>query len=187
MPVTPARVEERSLIIKPGEREKALQFITKWLEKHARNYLKICDPFFGRTELKLIQLIRSIDKALRVEILTSKSYVDQERGEQSVADYFKDWWRMQISYADAGDVTVVVVGTKRSGTCPIHDRWWLSNGAGLRVGTSFGSLGVTKLSEISVLDMEVAAGLELDADRYLLRAVHDLGGERLTYDIFTLD
>jgi len=80
-----------------------------------------------------------------------------------------------------------VVGTQAKQEFPVHDRWWLTAGGGLRVGTSFNSLGITKTSEISRLSLQEAQSREAEIRQYLQRPFkQDFKGERLLYTTFNL-
>jgi hypothetical protein len=73
-----------------------------------------------------------------------------------------------------------------TGEHPIHDRWWLSEKNGLRIGTSANSLGGGKLSEISVMsEAETTSKLE-EVDRYLVGKFSDFGADRMKYMSFRL-
>jgi hypothetical protein len=81
----------------------------------------------------------------------------------------------------------VIVGTQTKHDSPIHDRWWLTQGGGLRIGTSLNSLGRSKSSEISTLQPEAAANLEEEVNQYLQRPLkREHNGERLLYSSFNL-
>jgi hypothetical protein len=69
---------------------------------------------------------------------------------------------------------------------PIHDRWWLTNGGGISMGTSFNSLGITKTSEITILSEEEAIACEKEVDVYLKHEQREYNTERLIYNLFTL-
>ena len=66
-----------------------------------------------------------------------------------------------------------------------HDRWWLSKGGGLRIGTSFNSLGKTQDSSITRISGSEAEFLEIDVDQYLIYKKREYNSERLRYLSFT--
>src|SRR5579859_2296542 len=53
------------------------------------------------------------------------------------------------------------------GEPPVHDRWWLTKDAGLRLGTSFNGLGMTKDSDISSLSSQEISDRETHLNQYL--------------------
>ncbi len=176
---------QESIVIRAGEREKAIRFLKDWFEREVRDYLKICDPFFGPDDLGVLQLLRSVNPTCRVYILTSKKHHDDIPAPWE--DTYRTHWRLKVSeQQDPPDTEVVVVGIKSGGEPPIHDRWWLTRGAGIRIGTSFGSLGISKESEISYLTEEEARTRESEVDRYLQRIEREHLGEKLLYTLFTL-
>jgi hypothetical protein len=63
----------------------------------------------------------------------------------------------------------------------------LTDGGGLRIGTSFNSLGITQEAEISPYSSEEARQLEEDADRFLIwHKREDESGDKLTYEFVLL-
>lgn len=172
-----------SLVVKAGEREKALNFIKNWLSKELNGYLKICDPYFGPSDLDILQTIRSIDPNCEVFILTSK----KNQGQGDLQQLYMDYWKFNISDQDPPETTIVIAGTRSQGVLPIHDRWWITGGnKGLRIGTSYNSLGLGRESEISVLSEREAEEREIEVDKFLSRKEREYNGERLIYTTFDL-
>lgn len=176
--------ESTSLVVRAGEREAAIQFLRDWFSKDVKDYLKICDPFFGIHDLEVLQLLRSVNPTCSVSILTSKKH--QSSIAQPFDESFRAHWRIRISDQDPPDTEIVIVGTETSGDMPIHDRWWLTNGGGIRIGTSYNSLGITKASEVSLLSPSEAKMREDEVDKYLHREKKEHNKVKLHYTLFTL-
>lgn len=176
---------KNSILIMTGERTNALSYIKSWFEKELGDYIKICDPYFGPNDLELLQIIRAIKPSCQIQILTSKKHHDNEKIYDNLEQEYESYWRFNISDQDPPETTIVVVGTKTSGVLPIHDRWWLTNGKGLRMGTSFNSLGHRE-TEISILDKAEAKEREVEVDKYLNRMEREFKGDRLVYRLFDL-
>jgi hypothetical protein len=177
--------DERSVVIRAGEREKAIGFLKEWFEGTVQDYLKICDYIFGPDDLEVLQLLQSVNPTCKVYVLTSKKRHHDVRAPWE--DTYRSHWRLKVSeQQDPPQTEVVVVGTESTGEPPIHDRYWLTRGAGIRVGTSFNSLGIGKQSEIGHLTEEEARTREADVNRYLERIERDHLGEKLVYTLFTL-
>lgn len=175
-------------LIKPGEKEIAIGILRDWFEEHVEEYLTIVDEYFGPQDLEILQLLKSIKPACKVQILTSKKHQLQEGVQIPWEDSYRDYWRRSISPdQDAPDTEIIIVGSVVSNKSPIHDRRWLTKKGGLRIGNSFGSLGVTQESEISRLSEDEASLFAVTANPYLTRVKreNDLG-ERLLYTAFTL-
>ena len=81
---------------------------------------------------------------------------------------------------------MIAIAYADSGKNVVHDRWLLTNGAGLRLGASFNSLGAGKLSEVSELEPARAGTIEKQLDLYIDRQ-RTVDGARLQYSTFTLD
>ena len=176
------------MVVHPGERDKAIQFIRDWFINNVHEYLKISDEYFGPDDLEILLLLRSVKPNCRVQILTSKQHQDNEKVgmPNKWEEIYCTYWRLHISSVqDPPDTEITVIGTITRGESPVHDRWWLTEGSGIRVGTSFNGLG-NSLSEISILPSEVAATREREVDNYLQWVVREYKGEKLQRWVFPL-
>ena len=173
-----------NIVINEGERDKALKFIKDWMQNGVLSYLKICDPYFGPEDLEILKILQSTNPDCKVYILCSRS--NQERGSINLDEIYKGHWNIISSGANCPKTEIVVIGTRDTGDFPIHDRWWLTNGGGLRLGTSFKSLGYSKTSEISIFNIEEAYKCETQVDQYLKREKLEYKNETLEYLMFTL-
>ena len=175
-------------LIRAGERDIAISRIRSWLENQVKDTLLICDQFFGPDDLEILTLVLSICPTVKVRVLTSLKHHILEKIEQPYQESYCKAWRSKFSDQDPPDTEVVIIGIQSSKESPIHDRWWLSDGAGLRMGTSFRSLGVGKDSELNArLSSASAVAFEANVRRYLSREVREHKGEKLSYLVFTLD
>jgi hypothetical protein len=178
--------EVSSEIIGTGDREKGLNFITNWFEENLGDYLKICDAYFGIDDLELVKLVLAIKPRCHIQILTSKSHQQVESVPLPWDEAYRNYWRIRVSDQEPPDTEIVIVGTRNKGSSPIHDRWWLTNNGGLRVGTSFNTLGVSKVSELSVLSAENAHRKEEEVNKYLIDKIRAYGEHQLEYTSFYL-
>jgi len=172
-----------SLLVETGQRDVALDYLKDWLSKTTGDYLKICDAYFGPEDLELLQLVWSSKPGCRVQILTSRWH--NKDLQPTIEDAFRSHWNASFSHA-APDTTIVVAGTDVRGQLPIHDRWWLIKDGGLRIGTSYNSLGLNRDSEISQLTKEDAQRREMQVDQYLSLQRREHGGHRMLYTMFPL-
>ena len=99
-------------------------------------------------------------------------------------EYLEQWRR--ISDQEPPDTEIVIVGTESSGKSPIHDRWWLTQGGGLKIGTSFNSLGIKQGTTITRISNRESLMLESEVDQYLIDKKREYNSERLRYQSFTL-
>ena len=178
--------EGQSILIKSRQRELAIEFIREWVEREVVGYLKVCDPYFGPSDLELLRTVLSVNPKCMVKILTSKKHQDQEKVQVPWENAYRTHWRIKILDQDPPDTEITVVGSAITGALPIHERWWITTGAGIRVGTSFNSLGVKRDSEISILSKDEAETREKEIDQYLHFLRKECNGEKLTYVHFTL-
>jgi len=173
-----------ALVIQAGERSKAVEFIRDWVERAVHDYLKICDPYFNTDDLEAIRMIVAVKPGCRITVLTSRK--EQSRVEQPWPETYQACWRLEVSDQEPPDLEVVVAGFEANGESPIHDRWWLTNGSGLRFGTSYKSLGVGKVSEISIMSPVEADERERRVDEYVVDRKRIQGKDRIRYVSFSM-
>ena len=174
-----------SFLARSGDRTGALGVLRNWVEQSAEGYIKICDPFFGPLDLESLKgVIENV--SCRIEILTSRKHHGEGKYPEPWADFYRSRWRKMSSDSPSPDIEIVIAGLAGGGELPIHDRWWLSSSSGIRVGTSFGSLGGNRDSEISLLSRSDAKNLEQEINQYLYRLKREHRGRRVIYEIFSL-
>ena len=80
----------------------------------------------------------------------------------------------------------MIAGVRPTGDSPIHDRWWLRSNNGLRFGTSFNSMGITKDSEIAYLRPDEIGEREAEINEcvYGVKWIHR--SEKIDYTSFSL-
>lgn len=176
-----------SIIINSGEREKALDYLKEWIESEEMKDIIISDPFFGVEELELIKLIAQIKSDIEIKVLTSiKHQIQDIPKEVKIEDFYKLYWRNNVSDSEPPYCEITLVGGRVTNEPPIHDRWIIGEKSGLRLGTSFNSLGITKVSEISKITEFESNERKLLIKEYLYRSKKEYNGERLNYNLFTL-
>jgi len=174
-----------NMVIRIGEREKAIKFIKDWLSQEAQEYLKICDPYFGLEDLEILQILLSVNPNCSVKILTSKKHQLNMYLSQPWDEAYRSYWR-RISNHFPPETEIIIIGLESSGELPIHDRWWFTQNSGIRIGTSFNSLGINKVSEVSILSKVESKSRENEIDQYMFREKRNHKNERLTYHLFSL-
>ncbi len=173
-------------LIPAGERERATEVIRKWFAEYVHDYLVICDPYFGPEDLQIIKLLMGKKSDCRVSVLTGRRHQEQLRVPRPWGDAYRDHWK-QISDQPPPDTRILVVGKASTGDPPFHDRYVLTAGSGLRLGTSYRSMGLEKDSEISRLSAEEANHIEFEQlRRYLDLSQYEHRGEKLTYYLIDL-
>ena len=174
-------------LIEAGQREGAVKKLTTWLEDVGEQFLYICDPYFGMTELDILELVLKTKPDLKVHIITSKKRQETDRKnralELNVA--YSEYWRQNFSDQNPPDTEIVIVGDA-SQDLPVHDRWMLSGNGGIRLGTSFNQIGYGKDSEISTLTPVEYEERLRETESLLRREKLGRNGRRLGYETFWL-
>jgi hypothetical protein len=184
----PVRVEMgealASRVFGPDEREAALGYLRDWFSESVKTYLKISDPYFSPDDLEIVKILQAENSEIRVTVMAGNQHLRKIQG-KSVQEAFAEKWK-QISDIDPPDIEIILIGTDPDGVSPMHDRWWITEGAGLRIGTSANSIGAGRISEVVALDQEEINTREEAIDRYVERRMKMHGGRRLTYQAFTI-
>lgn len=175
-------INSGSFIVEPDQREKAIEFIRAWLNSNAEDYIKYCDPYFGPTDVSFLRLVLSTVPTCKVSVLTSTSHL-KEKQVKDVDAFRVEWDR--ISDQEPPETEIIALGTESDGKAVFHDRWLLTKGAGLRIGTSYNSMGMSKVSEISELEPSHAATIQHNLDRYFSKQ-RLIEGKRCSYNTFDL-
>ncbi len=174
--------EDVHVMLRPGERQRALQFLRKWVEANAQDFITIVDPYFGPEDLWVVRLVMDWDPRIDIRVITGRTMSDTTSG--TMAASYRAAWR-DLCDQDPPHTEILSVSLVDSGKCPIHDRWILSKAAGVRIGTSINSIG-NQLSGISAMDSNELDKVQHNVDRYLARKVRQEGGERVAYELFEL-
>jgi hypothetical protein len=178
--------KDDSVIIRAGERAKALSIIRNWVENDVKEYIKINDPYFSLADLELLLLVMEIKPSCKTYISTSKKQQEQDGVQAPWEDAYRSYWKLKLSDQFPPECDIIIVGSEKTGEHPIHDRWWVTDGSGFRMGTSFKSLGIGKDSELSILTPNEAQSREAEIDRFLVRRLREHNGERLAYTLLSL-
>lgn len=172
-------------IITPRSREQAIGIISDWLERNLGDFVKITDPYFGPSDLEWLQIIRSAKSITRITIMTSRQKQPRlNHGEELEERYVAEWKRRFDQKPPRTEIAVI--GGERTLQSPIHDRWIITDSAGLRIGTSLNSLGIDKDSDISELSPEESEDRLAQIDQYLNGEIMEFKGERLRLSTFRL-
>ena len=185
VPARDTQPDTSSILIRAGERDKAVQFIEDWLKTQCAQYLKICDPYFSPEDLEWVRKIQAILPNLPIQILTGINHQKELGKAKDLTDSYRNYWRINLTDQPAPETEIWIVGTEKDGNFPIHDRWILSVESGLRLGTSLNGFG-SRDSEISILSPAEVVARTNEVDRYFLRQVKDHQGQRIKYNFFDL-
>ena len=147
-------------VFQEGDRTIALHFLKQWIAESVGDYLKICDPYFSRDDLELLKIVQQVTPSTRVDILTSIEAQFKDGISDNFERAYRDYWRIRLSDQAPPESMIVMVGIEPDDASPVHDRWWVTRGGGLRMGTSFNSIGLGQISEIREMPPAEAGELE---------------------------
>ncbi|MCW0422778.1 ATP-binding protein [Xanthomonas sacchari] len=155
--------------------EDASNFLRSWLSSAdgCSGDIVFCDPYFSPSDIDLIRIIYSERPFDTISVITSRRSL-QNLDEKA----FELAWNRSLDQ-DPPSLDVIGISDVGDDRSPVHDRWLLMPGRGLRLGTSFSGLG-SRLSEISELDDIRANELMAYLSRYVRRE-REVDGRRVTY------
>lgn len=168
--------------ITPNSREEAIEFIRDWMEKEASEYVIFVDPYFNASDLDFVALLMAINKEIEVEILGSREgqKIDVERA-------FINYWKSISDEIPPVNNITFCWNPENNLKEPFHDRWILTKNSGLRLGTSFSSIGLTRDSEISIMKLHEVDNIAQNiVNDYITKQKKVLNNQRLKYRSFSL-
>lgn len=168
------------IMVLPGMRAKALDFIETWVRTHCRETIVCCDPYFSENDLVFLRFVLAADPDARLVVLTSQQGIDISRFKSDV--YYREWQGINDAQDPPRTEFIALGNTASSG--PIHDRWIICGEHGLSLGTSFNSLGM-KVSEIAVMDAQDALVTGAELRKYCDKE-RIVGGQRVDYLSITI-
>jgi len=145
----------------------------------------IIDPYFSEKDLEWIQDIQAIRSDCQITVLTSKEG-NMNINENNEATYNSEWRIISIETPPYTTIQLVWDNNKKS---PFHDRWVICQDtqAGLKIGTSFNSLGLKKDAQISQMTSEDILQIEQTIiNDYLIKRLRDYKDAKLFYSSFQL-
>lgn len=172
-----------------GSVEKALEFLGDWYRAGKTERLDIIDPYFVIQDLSFIADVVGKGSGIEIRILTSVSNVKniEEAENTNIKQLFIEYWKDTIQENIVPDFTFIYIGLEsKNGQMPIHDRWWLTDSSGVRLGTSVNGIGKSRLSEISILEEGQRANVEHKVMGYLEMKQKKCDGEKLSINSFTI-
>ncbi len=167
----------RSLFIKPNTRDEAIRVMMDWFEKKLGTEIIIQDPYFGPADLWWIQAIRTAKRDCAITVVTARGNQPKSAAGEDLEDIYAAAWR-QTYDQNPPKAEIAVIGGEKTKKSPLHDRWILTDGSGLRLGTSLNSLGLIKDSEISEMSTEQTEQKQREIRAYLDRERVEYNGEK---------
>jgi hypothetical protein len=110
-------------MVRPKNREPAIEYIKQWLHENANEYIKYCDAYFGPEDLEFLRLVLSECPKCKVAILTSKETLKKKKALSE--DVFLEHWKGLIDQ-DPPETEIIAVGSMDYEKILIHDRWILT-------------------------------------------------------------
>ncbi|MBW6465440.1 MAG: hypothetical protein K0B06_02935 [Brevefilum sp.] len=174
---------EKSVLIADMDFEEAQNRLKGWLISNLKSELFIADGYFHKEDLWILQEILSINPKCKVYILTSQKinnkFID-------IQQEFFDYWKFHVSHSAPPPTEVVLASLETTQVSPIHERWWISENSGLRIGNSSHSLGKSRVSEINDLSPDEAEQRKEQIKRFSVFREREFKGQRINYQSFTL-
>lgn len=171
------------MVVKRKSRQEAVTYLQEWLKANATETIILCDPYFSTKDIELLRLCLGAAATSAVRVLASKS--ELEKLHELSADAFLSAWRQQCDQDPPDTEIIAMAYAEEQAKHVIHDRWLITGDAGLRLGTSFNSLGENKLSEISVIDSSRVKDLQEQLSQYVRRQ-RTVDGAKIQYSTFTM-
>lgn len=171
-------------IVGAGERERGLGYVRRWLEEQVcGDSIVVIERYFKPAAVELLALIADSCPDSDVTVIAGRQ--ESLEGLSTVPEdaYRAEWRRLRSDEPPL--CRLLFLQTRVSAKFPFHDRWWLTERAGLCLGTSFAGLGV-RISEVRPLDTGEAEQRWVEVMPYLTLTKREFDGERIDYTVCTL-
>tara|TARA_R110002072_G_scaffold262160_1_gene420946 strand:+ start:728 stop:5623 length:4896 start_codon:yes stop_codon:yes gene_type:complete len=179
-----ARVHSKNLLVGPGDESKAVEYLREWIGTNDLEAFQIIDPYFEPANLELIGAAISNDPNFSITVLSSmsrKKEIEREGG-STIEEIIESYWNTHVNSSAMPRIELIFVGlTSLNGGMPIHDRWWLSERSGLRLGTSINGIGKGRLTELSALGADEMMEIGQKVEGFLSKKQMKFDGEKLRY------
>lgn len=182
-PDVPEEAGDEGMVVRRKSRQDAIAYLREWLKANVTDTIIVCDPYFSTKDIELLRLCLGASAKCAVRVLASKC--ELEKREELSSDVFLSAWKQQCDQDPPDTEIIAMAYTEEQAKHVIHDRWLITGDAGLRLGTSFNSLGENKLSEISVIDSTRVKDLREQLGQYVRRQ-RTVDGAKLQYSTFTM-
>ena len=173
---------DTGLLVPHNGRIEAIRFVEEWIRANAVEYIKYCDPFFSVDDIPLLRIFLAQAPSCKVSVLANRKHLEKE-GLLSEDPFMEAW--SAVCSQDPPETDVIAISNFENTKGVIHDRWLITKGRGLSLGTSFKSLGEGKLSEVSEMDPGRASIVEATLDQFITRQ-RIVDGLKMGYVSFTL-
>lgn len=141
------------MVFQIGQRRKAENWVKDWIMRNADEYIKICDPYFGPSELAFLS---DVHRGIKILIITTTEKFAADDPEK-IQQELRQAWR-KFGKGNIPAIALMVVPAKLEKT--FHDRAIVTRGSGLNVGPSLNGLG-NEIQRITELDASEAKELEV--------------------------
>lgn len=172
-------------IFKVGDREAFVSRIVEWGANCKDTRIWISDPYFAPTDISFLHLLHEACPSADFRILTSREHMKKNKIE-APEDAFLDAWQERFD-TDPPKARFGIVGFGVSGKHPIHDRWVVAQGSGIRLGSSINSIGLSRISDISEIDAFDAAERVQEIEYFFNSPSRIFASERLSVSYFDLN
>jgi hypothetical protein len=133
-----------------GEAGKAKNWLEDWLRNNVRDYLKICDPYFGMAQFEYFKYVPA-DCTILV-ITTEKGLTLKDKSNIEIENAIEQYWGNLTNRMLPRTQVIIVPESLEE---RFHDRLIISSNSGLDIGPSINGLG-TSYQKITVLSEEDA-------------------------------
>lgn len=172
-------------VVLPGERGLAISKIIDWARGVDGRDILISDPYFGPEDLDLIFELTKVAPKSSIKVLTGKRHLKGLIQNGNYEQEFLDA-RRAICDVSGNDIELSIIGANADGDHPIHERWFVADASGVRVGTSTKSLGNFRISEVNEIDgLEAMERFKIIED-FINRRVRVWCGDKLSLSSFAL-
>ncbi len=146
-------------LFKIGERNRAINWIKTWLQNNANGYVSICDPYFDEEQVWILQCIPAdvqvkvvtSGKAFNFEPTPNDTQETKKKNRKKAKTNLISAWNKISNQSHPPTFFVIHNSVYEGDRDKFHDRYIVTNGGGISIGTSLNGFGKQE-SFITVLN-----------------------------------
>lgn len=178
--------DHEQIVIEPDRQDDAVNFLKSWISRLHGKTIYIVDKYFHLEDLSTISKSINNDPNYKIKIFTvqkrEEEILNSSGSNNSLDVVLEDYWKTNICSESIPEIHITFASIKGESDeeFPLHDRWWLSDNGGIRLGTSINSLG-RSFSEISVLTNRQYQNIEQTIGGFLDESQREIKGKKIRY------
>jgi hypothetical protein len=169
--------------LSPQDRDEAFKYINNWIQANVKNQLSICDGYLNVDDIcDLLHMVVRHQRECAVTLLVSEKALGVTIDETGQA-LLQRW--SNLTNVDPPDTHIIIASTGAQKKSPIHDRYFLTESAGLTTGTSANGYALS-VHSLASMDEQHFQTMNTRLEPFITLRQRRQGAEIIRYSIVQL-